>query len=223
VLWIRIIGEFWRNKKMLTPLHIIFYLFATVAVCSAIVVVTVRNPVRSVLSLVVTFISMAGIWMILRAEFLSLILVLVYVGAVMTLFLFVVMMLNIDTEGKHSGFVRYLPFGIIIVCLLIGSTIVMIGSAHFGQTAFQLSPLMPKPEPANYSNIQHIGEILYTDYAYPFEISGILLLAAIVAAIALTHRPPVRRKVQNPSDQIAVRPEDRVRLITMPPEPKQEG
>src|SRR5579883_2883955 len=112
---------------MLTPLHIIFYVFAAVAVCSAVSVVTVRNPVHSVLSLIVTFFAMAGIWMILRAEFLSLILILVYVGAVMTLFLFVGMMLNIDVEDKRSGFVRYLPFGLVIVLLVTGLTITALG------------------------------------------------------------------------------------------------
>lgn len=205
--------------EVLTPLHIIFYVFATVAVCSAVAVITARNPVRSVLSLVVTFFSMAAIWMMLRAEFLSLILLLVYVGAVMTLFLFVVMMLNIDTEKKRSGFVRYLPFGIVLVLLLTGLTIVAIGPDYFGITKMPA----PQPEAANFSNIQQLGMLLYTDYAYPFEIAGVLLLAAIIAAITLTHRPPMKRKVQNPSAQIAVRPEDRVRLIKMPPEPKQEG
>lgn len=202
---------------MLTPLHIIFYAFATVAVCSAVAVITVRNPVRSVLSLVVTFFAMSGIWMLLRAEFLSLILLLVYVGAVMTLFLFVVMMLNIDKEGLRGGFVRYLPFGILIVVLLTGLLAVTVGPSYFGT----LQVPMPPAEAADYSNIQYIGEVLYTDYAYPFEIAGIVLLAAIIAAITLAHRKPMHRKSQKPSAQVAVRPEDRVRLIKMAPETKQ--
>jgi NADH-quinone oxidoreductase subunit J len=201
----------------MTPLHIIFYVFATIAICSAVSVITVRNPVRSVLSLVVTFFAMSGIWMLLRAEFLSLILLLVYVGAVMTLFLFVVMMLNIDIEKKRQGFVRYLPFGIIVVILLTGLMIAALTPHYFGVT--QMPP--PPPEPANFSNIHHLGLLIYTDYAYAFEIAGVLLLTAIIAAITLTHRGPVRRKVQNPGVQVAVRPEDRVRLIKMPPEPKQ--
>lgn len=203
----------------MTPLHIIFYVFATMAVWSAVGVITARNPVQSVLSLVTTFFSMAALWMMLRAEFLSLILLLVYVGAVMTLFLFVVMMLNIDTEKKRGGFVSYLPFGLAITLLLTGLTIVAIGPKYFG--IMQMPA--PQPEPANFSNIEHLGMLLYTDYAYPFEIAGVMLLAAIIAAITLTHRGPLKRKMQNPSDQIAVRPEDRVRLIKMPPEPKQEG
>ncbi|SRR5579883_858055 len=202
---------------MLTPIHIIFYIFAAVAICSAVTVITARNPVRSVLSLVVTFFSVAGLWMMLRAEFLSLILLLVYVGAVMTLFLFVVMMLNIDRETKREGFVRYLPFGLILVVLTIGLIAMGVGPTYFGMTQMPPPPL----EPADYSNLQQIGDLLYTDYAYPFEIAGVLLLAGIIAAITLAFRGPVKRKVQNPSAQVAVRPEDRVRLIKMAPEPKQ--
>jgi len=205
--------------ELLTPLHIIFYFFATVAVCSAVAVITARNPVRSVLSLVVTFFAMAGVWMILRAEFLSLILLLVYVGAVMTLFLFVVMMLSVEKETKQSGFVRYFPFGLILVLLMSGLTMAALGPKYFGLAQMPA----PQPEAADYSNIQHLGALLYTNYAYPFEIAGVLLLAAIIAAITLTNRGPLRRKVQNPGAQVAVRPEDRVRLIKMPPEPKQEN
>src|SRR3990167_6573022 len=172
---------------MLTPLQIIFYLFATIAVCSAVVVITVRNPVRSVLSLVVTFFAVSGIWMLLSAEFLSLILLLVYVGAVMTLFLFVVMMLSIDTEAKRSGFVRYLPFMAILVLLLLGLIITAVGPSYFGMAQMPL----PKPESADFSNTQRLGMALYTYYAYPFEIAGLLLLAAIVAAITLAYRGPM--------------------------------
>jgi NADH-quinone oxidoreductase subunit J len=205
--------------EFFTPLHIIFYVFATVAVCSGVAVITARNPVRSVLSLVVTFFAMAGTWMLLRAEFLSLILVLVYVGAVMTLFLFVVMMLSVDLESKRSGFVRYFPFGLIIILLLMGITIAALGPQYFGIAQMPA----PQPEAANYNNVQHLGMLLFTTYAYPFEIAGVLLLAAIIAAITLTHRGPLRRKVQNVSEQIAVRPEDRLRIIKMPSEPRQEN
>lgn len=204
---------------LLTPLHIIFYVFATIAVASGVAVITVSNPVRSVLSLVITFFAMAGLWMLLRAEFLSLILLLVYVGAVMTLFLFVVMMLNIDVEKKRWGFVNYLPFGIIIVLLLTGLIVAAVSPEYFGLTQMPA----PQAEPADYSNVAQLGKLLYSEYAYPFEIAGVLLLAAIIAAITLTYRGPVRRKVQNVSEQIAVRPEDRVRLINMASEPKQKG
>lgn len=203
--------------EFITPLRIIFYVFALIAVCSAVSVITVRNPVRSVLSLVVTFFAMSGIWMMLRAEFLSLILLLVYVGAVMTLFLFVVMMLNIDVEYQRSGFVRYLPFGIVVVLLMTGLVMAAVGPEYFGFAKVPLPPL----EDADHSNLAELGRLLFTDYAYPFEIAGVILLAAIIAAITLTHREPRQRKVQNVSDQIAVRPEDRIRLIKMPSEPKQ--
>lgn len=202
---------------MLTPLHEIFYVFALLAVCSAVAVITVRNPVNSVLALVVTFFSMAGIWMELHAEFLSIILLLVYVGAVMTLFLFVVMMLNIDTEKKQKGFVRYLPFGVVIVFLLIGLTIAAVGPEYFGIAQMPVPP----EEARDYSNVHYLGSVLYTEYAYPFEIAGVLLLAAIIAAITLTHRVPTRRKAQNVDQQIATRPEDSVRVIKMASEPKQ--
>jgi len=192
-------------------IQLIFYGFAFVAIASAISVITVRNPVRSVLSLVVTFFAMAGIWMLLRAEFLSLILLLVYVGAVMTLFLFVVMMLNIDREDKRSGFVRYMPVGLLIVVLIVGIIIAAVGPTHFGIAQVPA----PAPEPADYSNITQLGNILYTDYAYPFEIAGVILLAAIIAAITLTYRV-TKRKTQNIQEQIAVRPEDRLRLINLP-------
>jgi NADH-quinone oxidoreductase subunit J len=206
-------------SEFLTPVHLIFYLFATIAVVSALAVITVRNPVHSVLSLVITFFAMSGLWMLLRAEFLSLILLLVYVGAVMTLFLFVVMMLNIDTEGKRSGFVKYLPVGVIIVLLLMGFTIAAVGPQYFGLAQMPL----PAAEAENYSNTRQLGSVLYTEFAYPFEIAGVLLLAAMIAAISLAHRGPVRRKVQNVAHQVAVRPEDRVRLIKMPSEPKTKG
>jgi NADH-quinone oxidoreductase subunit J len=197
---------------MLTPIHLLFYLFAAVAIGSAVAVITVRNPVRSVLSLVVTFFAMSGIWMMLRAEFLSLILILVYVGAVMTLFLFVVMMLNIDKESRLSGFVNYVLIGAIVVLLIIGLMIVALGANQLSGV-FQMP--IPGPLPADYSNLQALGALLFTDYVYPFEIAGVLLLAAIIAAITLAHRKPKNRKIQIPSVQIDVRPEDRVRLVKM--------
>lgn len=203
---------------MFTPLHIIFYIFAAIAVGSGVSVITVRNPVRSVLSLVVTFFAMSGMWMLLRAEFLSLILLLVYVGAVMTLFLFVVMMLKISKEAKQSGFVRYFPFGMLVVLLFLGMMAITVGPSYFGLTQMPL----PQPEPIHYSNIQQLGNLLYTDYAYPFEIGGVILLVAIIAAITLTHRGPIQRKVQHPTHQINIDPKDRVRLVKMASEKRTE-
>tara|TARA_R110000868_G_scaffold129039_2_gene337492 strand:- start:205 stop:840 length:636 start_codon:yes stop_codon:yes gene_type:complete len=197
-----------------SPVHIIFYLFSALAVGSAVSVITARNPVRSVLSLVVTFFAMAGVWMILEAEFLSLILLLVYVGAVMTLFLFVVMMLNIDRQQKQSGFVKYLPFCIILVLLMTGMVLTSISPQYFG--AIEIPPAAA----ADYSNLTALGNVLYTDYVYPFEIAGVILLAAIIATISLTHRGPMRRKVQDPAKQSATRREDSVRIVKMPSTPK---
>jgi NADH-quinone oxidoreductase subunit J len=203
---------------MFAPLHIIFYLFAAVAVGSAANVIISTNPVRSVLSLVVTFFAMAGIWMLLHAEFLSIVLVLVYVGAVMTLFLFVVMMLNIRTESKQSGFVSYWPFGILVALLVTGILFVVIGPQYFGLEQFPA----PVVTDAGTSNLQDLGNVLYTNYAYPFEIAGLLLLAAIIAAITLTYRGPRKRKVQNPAKQIDIDPKTRVRLVDMPSTPRTE-
>lgn len=200
----------------MTAVQLLFYFFSVVAIASAVNVVVARNPVRSVLSLVVTFFAMAGNWMLLRAEFLSLILIVVYVGAVMTLFLFVIMMLSVDRELKRGGFVRYLPLGIALALLLTGFLVMTVGPAYFGLMQMPAPPLAP----SDYSNTAQIGMLLFTDYVYPFEIAGVLLLAAMIAAITLANRGPLRRKIQNPSEQVAVRPEDRVRLIKMPSEPK---
>ena len=196
-------------------LHLIFYGFSFVALASAIMVISTRNPVKSVLSLVVTFFAMAGIWMLLQAEFLALILVLVYVGAVMTLFLFVVMMLSVKQESRRKGFVGYLPFAILTALLV---TVLIIIGIRPEWVTFEHA--VPAVLTVQESNIALLGNVLYTDYVYPFEIAGVLLLAAIIAAITLTHRGPVRRKVQNIGQQAETRKEDRVRLVNMPVEKK---
>lgn len=200
----------------MTIVHVIFYVFSAFAVLSALMVVGAKNPVHGVLFLVMTFFSMAGLWILLHAEFLALILVLVYVGAVMTLFLFVVMMLDIDVVGLREGFVRYLPLGALIICLLVGIVVLAIGP-RFGL----INLPVPSPVPADYSNTVELGSVLYTDFAYPFEIAAVLLLTAIVAAICLTHR--VKRKMhktQNIAAQLAVQKDQRVRLLKMPSEKK---
>lgn len=196
---------------MFTPLQFIFYIFAMVAVGAATFVVTSRNPVHSVLALVVTFFAMASTWMMLRAEFLALVLVLVYVGAVMTLFLFVIMMLNIDIETGRSRFIRYFPFGFLLVAVFTGLIIIAMGPQYFGL----LQMPEPMPVPADFSNTHALGLLLFSDYAYAFEVAGVLLLTAIIAAISLTFRGPRRRKVQQVSEQTSVEPSQRVRLIKM--------
>lgn len=196
----------------MTFLHLIFLAFATAGILSALMVVGSNNPVHGVLCLVMTFFSTAGVWIILHAEFLALILVLVYVGAVMTLFLFVVMMLNVDLLSLKKSFVRYLPFAILIILLMVGVMMLVVGSHQFDMTAM--------PDPAIENNITQLGMVLYSDYAYPFEIAAVLLLTAIVAAISLSLRAPRQRKVQDIAKQIAVCPKDRVTLINMPAEKK---
>lgn len=200
----------------MTALQIIFYVFGVTAVLSALCVVAAKNAVHGVLFLVLTFFASAGIWMLLSAEFLSLILVLVYVGAVMTLFLFVVMMLSMKIENLQEGFVRYMPLVALVVLLVVGFIVMAVSPDHFGLAVVSA----PAPVAADYNNIADLGSVLYTDYAYPFEVAAILLLTAIVAAIALTHRKPEGRKSQIASQQIAVKRDQRVRLIKMPSEKK---
>lgn len=192
-------------------LSILFYAFSTVAIVSGVMVITARNSVHSILFLVLAFIAMAGIWVLLSAEFLALILVLVYVGAVMTLFLFVVMMLNLKQELRREGFVRYLPIAAIVVLSVLGFIVMVVGPARFGLSHMPL-PALPN---ANYSNTADLGSVLYTNYAYPFEVAGVLLLSAIIAAITLSHRAPKNRKIQHVWKQIAVRPEERVKLVSI--------
>ncbi len=178
-------------------------------------VVSSRSSVRSTLFLVVTFFSMAGVWLLLQAEFLALILVLVYVGAVMTLFLFVVMMINSDVMVSfRQGFIRHLPLGILIVLLVLGLTIMVISPERLGLATYP----EPLAKPADYNNLTDLGMVLYTNYFFPFILSGVLLLAAIVAAISLAHRVVTHYKKQNVNRQIAARAQDRVRLVKMPAE-----
>lgn len=200
----------------MTAIQIIFYIFSFTAIISGMMVVASTNPVRSALFLVLAFFSMSGIWLLLQAEFLALILVLVYVGAVMTLFLFVVMMLPIHVVSAREGFVRYWPFTVLIVLLVIAFSIVAIGPEHFG-----LADLLPPPlKASDYSNTHGLGMLLYTEYALPFEVAAVILLTAIIAAISLSHRKPKDRKVQKPAEQISVQRKDRVKLLQVPSEKK---
>lgn len=191
----------------MTVLHFIFYAFSTLAILSGMMVVASKNPVHGVLFLVLTFFGMAGIWTLLNAEFLALILVLVYVGAVMTLFLFVVMMLPLDFVGKRKNFVRFLPFAVLMVLAIVGLIAMVLHQKNL------LAMTSPQAMPADYSNTAALGDVLYTYYAYPFEVAGIILLTAIIAAIALSHRPPKNRKVQIIAKQLAVKRNERVQLI----------
>jgi NADH-quinone oxidoreductase subunit J len=188
---------------------IIFYVFTALIVFAALRVITARNPVHAVLYLVLAFISSAGVWLLLEAEFLAITLVLVYVGAVMVLFLFVVMMLDINLIRLREGFWRWLPFGAALAGLMALEMIWVLGSKSTskGMTAVKHA--------ADYSNTKELGRLLYTDYVYPFEIAAVILLVAMVAAIALTLRRRKDAKSQVVSDQISVRKADRLRVVAM--------
>ncbi len=194
--------------------QIIFYVFASIMVFGATMVITVRNPVRAALFLVLTFFASAAIWILLEAEFLAIVLVLVYVGAVMVLFLFVVMMLDINLARIKEGFIHYLPLGIAVAVLMATMMILAVGPEYFGLDKFSA----PTPQPADYNNTRELGNVLYTVYVYPFEIASVILLVAIVAAIALTLRRRPNVKIQKPEEQIAVKRNDRVRMVKMPTE-----
>lgn len=202
-------------------IQIIFYVFALLAVASALMVITQNNPVRCVLFLVLTFFASSVLWILVEAEFLALILVLVYVGAVMTLFLFVVMMLNIDIESIKSHLMRYLPLGLIVVALLTGLLVVSIPAGFFKSPVEvehtvqnSLSSLDAHPLQAA-SNTEALGLVLYTDYFLAFEIAAIILLVAIIAAITLVHRNATRSKRQNIRQQIMTRSQDRLELVNL--------
>lgn len=200
----------------MTLIQIVFYVFSAVAIGSGLMVVISRNPVHAALFLVLAFVASSGLWLLLQAEFLALILVLVYVGAVMTLFLFVVMMLSTEGVMRRETFVRFLPLSALVVLVVVGIIVMVLGPDHFGLKQVAT----PLPKGSDYSNTSNLGMVLYTTYAYPFEIAAVLLLTAIISAITLTHRPPVGRKSQNASEQIAVKPNERMRIIKMPPEKK---
>ncbi len=190
----------------------VFYVFAAILLVSAICVITARNPVHSALFLVLSFFTASAIWLLLRAEFLAIVLVLVYVGAVMVLFLFVVMMLDINLEQLREGFWRYLPLGAAVGVLMAFEMGAVLYGRWFGLV------LPPKAFPADYSNTKELGRLIYTSYAYAFELAAVMLLVAIIAAIALTLRRRKDSRGQDPSQQVRARREERVRLVSMPAE-----
>lgn len=207
-------------------IHVIFYVFAFIAVSSALMVISQNNPVRCVLFLVLTFFASAGLWLLSNAEFLALILILVYVGAVMTLFLFVVMMLNIDVEGMKNHYLRYIPFGLIFVAFLTGLLMVAAPEHSFNATETDTQVSSQSSELATtdndilaskqvISNTEALGLVLYTDYLLAFELAAVLLLVAIVSAITLVHRAALRSRRQDVTKQIMTRSEDRFELINM--------
>ena len=198
--------------------NVLFYVFGAILVLTALGVVTARNPVHCALFLVAAFLNSAVIWLLLQAEFLALTLVVVYVGAVMVLWLFVVMMLDVDVEKLRQGFTRYAPLGALIALIVAAQIglVVYVRKLGLDDTAAAVAD-----RPAGYSNTLELGHLLYTQYLYPFEIAAVILLVAIVAAITLTMRDRPGQKVQDIGKQVAVRAKDRVRLVKMDAEARQ--
>jgi NADH-quinone oxidoreductase subunit J len=194
--------------------QVVFFVFAFVLLVSALMVILSRNPVKSILFLVLAFFASATLWMQMHAEFLSLLLIFVYVGAVMTLFLFVVMMLNIDLSRMQENFVHYLPFAILVMLMIVGLFLYALSPSHFASAM-----IMPGHVAADYSNVRALGEELFTNELYPFEISGALLLVAIIAAIVLAfHGRRPHTKSQSISAQHKVTKADRLRIVNINPE-----
>ena len=200
----------------MSVIAIFFYLFATVTVASAFMVISARNPVHSVLFLILAFFNASGLFMLMGAEFLALILIVVYVGAVAVLFLFVVMMLDVDFVEMREGFLQYLPIGGVIGAILAIELILVFTSLSL-DTGTGAAAVQPIPDMAETSNIKAIGDLLYTKYVFFFQLSGIILLIAMIGAIVLTlsHRTDIKR--QNIAEQVDRDPDDAVRLRSVKP------
>jgi NADH-quinone oxidoreductase subunit J len=194
--------------------EVLFYAFSAVLVVAALGVITARNPVYAALFLVLAFLNSAVLWLLMEAEFLAIVLVLVYVGAVMVLFLFVVMMLDVNLSQLREGFTRYAPLGLLIAGIVVFEIASVVYVKSLGST--RQAPAAS----ATGSNTQALGELLYTKYLYPFELASVLLLVAIVAAIVLTMRHRAGLKAQDVAGQVAVRAKDRIRIVKMPSEPQ---
>jgi len=190
---------------------IVFYVLAAILLFSGIRVITTRNPVHAALFLVLAFFTAAGIWLLLEAEFLAIALILVYVGAVMVLFLFVVMMLDINLDKLREGFWEYLPMAGLIGLLMVVEMTMVLAEKN-------LRPVQAVELPANYSNTAALGKVLYTDYLLPFELAAVVLLVAMIAAIVLTLRERKDNKSMNPAEQVKVKRNDRLRIVSMPAE-----
>ena len=199
------------NATHATFQFVCFWGFALVAVGSALAVISLKNSVHAVLSLVLTFFSTACIWLLLQAEFLAIALVVVYVGAVMVLFLFVVMMLDLKLEPMREGFIKYLPVGIIVAGIMLAEMLGIIGVRSMN--------VLPGPNPAGVSNTEWLGQALFTRFLLPFEIAAVILTVGLVAAVVLAARERIDKKYQNPAQQVRVRASERVRLVKMRAEP----
>lgn len=188
---------------------VLFHIMSAISLISALFVIVAKNPVRAVLYLVLTFVSTAVIWLLLEAEFLAISLILVYVGAVMVLFIFVVMMLDIEMATIQSSFARYLPVAACVASLVVLGLVVATEPLDASY-----APITPRPD--DYSNVKELGQAIYTHYLLQFEVAGMMLLVAIISAICLSFRGQQHRKVQSPHEQIRVKPDDRLRIVKMP-------
>ncbi len=199
---------------------IIFYVFAAILLLAALLVITARNPVHSALSLVLAFFTSAALWLLVEAEFLGIALVLVYVGAVMVLFLFVVMMLDINVAVLREGFARYLPLGALVGVVMVLEMLLVIGASQVDLPGFagDAAGASGTLSDVGGNNVRMLGSVLYTVYVYPFELAAIVLLLAIIAAIMLTHRRRGGTRHQNISAQVRTRKADRLRMVRMPSE-----
>lgn len=189
----------------------VFYFLSAILVFAGLRVITARNPVHAALYLVLAFFTASGVWMLLQAEFLAIALVLVYVGAVMVLFLFVVMMLDINLDRLREGFWSYLPLGAIIGLLMVAEMGLVLGGNYLG-----LMESSVRQATSEDSNVQAIGRLMFTEYVYPFELASVILLVGIIAAVALTQRAKRTNKSVSPSQQVFVKARDRVRVLQMP-------
>lgn len=196
----------------------IFYLFSILALFAGMMVVFSKNSVKAALFLILTFFACTGLWILLETEFLAIVLVLVYVGAVMVLFLFVVMMLDLEGTSLKSSLLKQLPIG-----LLLSGALVYLMSNWVSHDFFKWGSGGLSPRDADYSNIHILGQVLFKDFLYPFELAGVLLLVAIIAAIALTFRGPKSAKRQKPGRQVQVKKQDRIRVISMKSELREEN
>ncbi|RUM82714.1 MAG: NADH-quinone oxidoreductase subunit J [Candidatus Thioglobus sp.] len=198
--------------------QILFYVFSFWFIASSLAMIFSRNAAKAVLFLILSFFSAASIWILLEAEFLAITLILVYVGAVMVLFLFVIKMLNIDKSTLRAKFAGYLPLGLLVAAIIIAEMTLVLGGNQFGLDVIAA----PARHAADYSNITVLAMQLYTTYVYPFELAAVLLLIAIIAAITLVHRNESSRKKQSISEQVSVQAKDRVRLVSIA-SPKKEN
>ncbi|UCV02802.1 NADH-quinone oxidoreductase subunit J [Dechloromonas denitrificans] len=191
---------------------LVFFFLSAILIVASLRVITARNPVHAALHLILAFFTCGGIWALLQAEFLAIALILVYVGAVMVLFLFVVMMLDINMDRIRQGFWNYLPLGAVLGVLMVLEMGLVLGSKYFQVPAAEAMT------PAGISNTKEIGRLMFSEYVYPFELASIILLVGMIAAIVLTYRGPKKSKYTNPNEQVFVKAKDRIRVLQMPVE-----